>query len=329
MGTALAQTTETARLITPEAAAKLQALRERAAGYVRGSVAANTAKAYRSDWRHFATWADGYGIDPLPASPETVALYFSDIAETHKPATITRRMAAIKANHEAAGYVSPTGAASVRKVLAGIRRDVGTAQRRAHALTVEDVQRIVRELAPAGTLGARDRALVLVGFGGAFRRSELVGIQVEHVAFVTRGVVITLPRSKTDQEGAGQPVFIPYTQDPETCPVRALRAWLTAAGITSGPVFRQVDRGGHVGDAALTAQVVALIVKRYAKALGYDPADYSGHSLRAGLATSAAAAGVPSHDIRRQTRHKSEAMLAVYIREADGFARNPVSALGL
>lgn len=329
MSTALAQTTQTARVITPETAAKLAVLRERAAGFVQGSVAANTAKAYRSDWRHFTTWAEGYGLESLPASPDTVALYFADIAETHKPATITRRVAAIKANHEAAGYVSPTGAASVRKVLAGLRRSVGTAQRRAHALTVEDVQRIVRELAPAGTLGARDRALVLVGLTGAFRRSELVGIQVEHVEFVTQGVLITLPRSKTDQEGAGVVKSIPYGEHPETCPVRALRAWLDVAGVTAGPIFRQVDRGGHVGGEALTAQVVGLIVKRYAKALGYDPRDYSAHSLRAGFATSAAAAGVASHDIRRQTGHKSEAMLAVYIREGNAFAHHPVSALGL
>jgi site-specific recombinase XerD len=315
--------------VSEEVAAELAELAEEAAVYLVNSIADNTRRAYQSDWRDFTSWCESHGRVALPASPDTVVLYLTALSRTHKPATIGRRIAALDANHEAAGYLSPTGAATVRKVLAGIRRRQGTAQRRARAFTVDDVQRIVREISPDGTLGARDRALVLVGFTGAFRRSELVGIHAEHVTFTGEGVKVTLPHSKTDQEGAGIVRAIPYGQHEDTCPVRALRAWIAAAGITSGPVFRRVDRWGNVGGEALTTKVVSTICKRYAQALGYDPAAYSAHSLRAGFATSAAAAGVTGVDIRRQTGHKSEAMLGVYIREANLFARHPVAALDL
>jgi integrase len=178
-------------------------------------------------------------------------------------------------------------------------------------------------------LGLRNRALLLVGFGGAFRRSELVGLDAADVRFVREGLVLTLRRSKTDQEAAGELKAIPYGERLESCPVRALQAWLEAAGITSGALFRPVTCWGRVAERQLSDQVVALVVKQRAVALGLDPRAYAGHSLRAGLATAAARAGVEERDIMRQTGHRSERMVRKYIREGQLFRNNASGRVGL
>ena len=177
--------------------------------------------------------------------------------------------------------------------------------------------------------GQRDRALLLVGFAGAFRRSELVGIDVEHIEFVVEGMVILLSKSKTDQEGAGRKVGIPFGHNAATCPVGALTTWLEAAGIDSGPVFRPVGRGGNVGAGRLANRSVALLVKHYVETIGRDPRAFAGHSLRAGHATAAALAGVEERDIMRQTGHRSTAMLRRYIRDGSLFRSNSAAGLGL
>src|SRR5581483_6023178 len=180
---------------------------------------------------------------------------------------------------------------------------------------------------PAGLLGTRDRALLLVGFAGALRRSELVGLNVEDLEFTDDGVKVLIGRSKTDQDGEGQTVGI--ARGLKLCPVGALRSWLTAAHISSGPVFRSVNRHGKVQPSAITDQVVALVVKRYAAAAGLNARQYAGHSLRAGLVTSAAINNVPEYVIQRQTRHKSTDMLRRYIRDASLFRDNASARVGL
>lgn len=182
---------------------------------------------------------------------------------------------------------------------------------------------------PASLLGKRDRALLLLGFAGAFRRSELAGLEVRDLAFAEDGLEVTLRRSKTDQEGKGSKKGIPYGSDPKTCPVRAVRAWLEASGIAEGPVFREVTRHGHVEAAPLSGRSIARVVKRSAEAAGLDPAGFSGHSLRAGLATAAAKAGKSTHAIMRQTGHKSADMVARYVREASLFEDNAAAGIGL
>jgi len=172
----------------------------------------------------------------------------------------------------------------------------------------------------------RDRALLLIGFAGAFRRSELVGIAVADIERVPQGIVITLPRSKTDQDGQGRKVAIPFGRT-RHCPVKALDLWLTEAGICVGPVFRPVTRHDHLGEGALTAEAVSLILRVRLESAGYDPEGFSGHSLRAGLATSAAQAGVPTHRIRAQTGHASDTMLARYIRDGELFTGNAAGAV--
>jgi integrase len=212
----------------------------------------------------------------------------------------------------------------VRLTLRGIARTHGTAQRRAKPLTVAELLHLTS--AAATTRDKRDHALLLIGFAGAFRRSELVAIDVENLAFVDEGVVVTIRRSKTDQEGQGRNVAIPVGRGP-SCPVRALSAWLAASGIEKGPVFRRVARDGTVGAERLSSQTVALVLKEQIARTGGDPAGVSGHSLRAGFVTSAAKAGASSWKIRQQTGHKSDAMLARYIRDAELFSDNPASRL--
>jgi integrase len=177
--------------------------------------------------------------------------------------------------------------------------------------------------------GCRDRALLPLGFAGALRRSELVGLDVDNVCEGTDGLKVHLRRSKTDQEGAGRTLGIPYGSSPVTCPVRAWRAWLEVSGITEGHAFRPVDRHGRIGPRRLSAQAVALVLKRHAARAGLDPAEVAGHSLRAGLATSAAAIGVPERVIAEQTGHKGTAMLRRYIREGSLFRENAAGAVGL
>jgi integrase len=288
-----------------------------------------TRKAYRSDWAVFTAWCEAQGVDSLPAAPETVAFFIADEAGRVKAATITRRLATISQAHQAEGHEpSPTSSALVRTTMAGIRRTKGTAQTaKAPALTA-DIRAMV-DTVPGNLLGVRDRALLLIGFAGAFRRSELVALDVSDVVEVADGLVVTLRHSKTDQDGAGRKVGIPYGSTLATCPVRSLKAWLEASAITEGPLFRNVNRHGQVAAVGLSDKTVALVVKRAAERGGLDPALYAGHSLRAGLATSAAAAGVSERAIMAQTGHKSLPMVRRYIRDGQLFRENAAAALGL
>jgi integrase len=255
------------------------------------------------------------GQGSLPAAPETVVLYLSTLAETAKVSTLTRRISAISQAHQAAGLETPTAHLMVRKLMAGIRRSKGTAQTGKRPLAAADLRALFAPLDSRRILDVRDRALLLVGFAGAFRRSELVGLDVTDLAFNTAGLIVNIRRSKTDQEGQGRRVGIPYGSTPATCPVRALEAWLAALGADEGPLFRAINRHGQLAGRRLTAQSVALVIKRLAAQAGMEADDLAGHSLRAGLATAAAAAGVPERAIMAQTGHRSLATLRKYIRE--------------
>jgi integrase len=216
----------------------------------------------------------------------------------------------------------------VSEVLKGIRRTKGTAPACKAPLLVGQLKAALG-VGRGDLLGMRDRALLLIGFAGAFRRSELVGLDVADLAFTDDGLVITLRRSKTDQEGEGRKVGIPHGSKPTTCPVRVLRAWLEAAGIVTGPLFRSVNRHGKVGAVRLSDRAVALAVKRAAESAGLDASTFSGHSLRAGLATSAAAAGASERSIMDQTGHRSVQMVRRYIRDGSLFRDNAAAHVGL
>jgi len=239
-------------------------------------------------------------------------------------ATLNRRVVAIGQAHKDKGFVSPTRSALVTDTLRGIRRTNGSRQRQVMPLLKTDLVKITRKL--PGLIGLRDKALLLIGFAGAFRRSELVALQVEDVRFVAEGVMIQVSRSKTDQNGVGRNVAIPYTKGLH-CPVQALKLWLQKSGIKTGALFRRMNRFDQITDYGLCAASVALIIKQRVAEAGFNPKQYSGHSLRAGLVTSAAKAGVSSWKIRQQTAHKSDVVLQRYIRDGQLFHNNAVSQI--
>jgi site-specific recombinase XerD len=290
--------------------------------------APNTLRAYRADWADFTAWCQRHGRDALPATGETVALYLSDLASAAKVSTLTRRMAAISQAHDVAGHESPIRSAAVRTLMAGIRRAKGTAPQQKAAASIDTLRAMVGALDDS-PLGLRDRALLLVGFAGAFRRGELVSLNRGDLEFSAKGVAVTLRRSKTDQEAEGRRVGIPYGSNPATCPVRALERWLQWSEITRGPLFRYINRHGQMQPGRLSDKAVALVVKRRVAACGLDPGAFSGHSLRAGFATSAGRAGVEERDIMRQTGHRSTVMVRRYIREGALFRDNAAARVGL
>lgn len=313
---------------TAEVLPRLHELVREARQFAAQARADNTLRAYRSDWRHFENWCAAQNLVACPAAPQTVVLYLTALAGSRKVATLTRRLSAISQAHQAAGYSSPTEERSVRLVMAGIRRTLGTANDSKRPVLVPDLQAMLEQL-PAGLLGLRDRAILLTGFCGAFRRSELVALDREDIAETTEGLIVKLRRSKTDQEAAGRKVAIPRGREELTCPVHALYAWTEAAGIRSGPVFRRVNRHNQVLPQRLSAQAVAIVVKRWAGRAGKNPAEFAGHSLRAGLATAAAIAGKSERAIMNQTGHRSTATVRRYIRDGNLFRHNAAEALGL
>lgn len=296
--------------------------------YIKASKAESTLKGYQSDWRAFCAWCEGQGVCPLPAAPEIVAAYIAQCAGHLKPGSIQRRLNAIAEAHKAAGLDSPTHTGIVRNTMKGIRRTLGTAPVQKAPTLTDDIRAMVGAT-DAGAIGARDRALILLGFAGAFRRSELVGLNFEDCGFGKDGLTVTLRRSKTDQEGAGRKIGIPYGANPETCPVRTMQAWVELAGISAGPVFRSVNRHKQMQPGRLSGIDVARVVKKLAQRAGLDSAKYAGHSLRAGHATAAAIAGASERSIMNQTGHRSIQMVRRYIRDGSLFRENSAGKLGL
>lgn len=312
---------------------------DRARDYALAEKSDATRKAYRSDFKLFGAWCAGLDLDALPASPATVARYLAALADSGlKASTIARRAAAIGYAHKLAGREPPTNAEMARATLRGIRRSIGTRAAQKAPATADVVAEL---LAAAGapvekcrgraaartapdTAGditrLRDRAVILLGFAAALRRSELVGLDVVDLEFVREGVLVHLGQTKTDQEGAGEIVGVPNGS--KLKPVVALRAWLEAAAIVEGPVFRRIRRGGHVTADRLTPASVAIIVKRYAGAAGFDLDDFAGHSLRAGFVTSALEDGADLLKVMDVTRHREVRTLKKYDRRANAF-RNP------
>ncbi len=325
----------------------------RTEAYIGAARAPNTVRGYESDWRHFAGWCAQHHAPSLPADPRLVALYLTSLAEGRRErgvwierprrvTTLDRRLSAIRHFHRTAGHELDTHDPVLRDTWRGIRRTLGVATR-GKTPTVTEFLRAMVDTLPMSPAGVRDRALLLVGFAGAFRRSELVAIDHAHCARHPDGIIITIPFSKTDQEGRAEEVGLPHGAHPETCPVRALTDWLSLAGITEGPVFRPITRHSHIAPTRLTDRGVALVIKRAVAAArdaalargnsaladSMDPARYAGHSLRVGFITSAAAAGVSEGDIMRQSRHKHGDTLRKYIRHATVFRQNAAAKVGL
>jgi len=310
--------------------ADLQALIAKTCAFVAGSKSTNTLRGYRSDWADFVHWAEARDLCALPAQPAAVALYLADRSAILRAATLARRLNAIAFYHRQAGVIdSPTHGPLVRATFQGIRRTIGTSQTFKQALLTPEIRRIVA-CCPETLAGLRDKALVLISFAMAARRSEAAALRSDDLEKVPEGMLVTIRKSKVDQEAAGRKVGIPYGADEATCPVRALTIYMEAAGIESGFVFRAVDQKGRVSPLGLHSDSVGYILKRAAARAGLKVEDIGGHSLRSGFCTDAAKQNVPEYLIRRQARFKpGSKTLDRYIRLGEMFTRNAAAGIGL
>ena len=298
---------------------------QQAAGYARAEKAAATRRAYRSDFDLFRSWCESKGVPALPAAPEVVAAFLAaEATRGTKTSTISRRLAAIRYAHKLAGHEPPTNAEAVKATLRGIRRTAGSTPARKAPATADKVLAMV---ATAGTdlKGLRDRALLLLGFAGAFRRSELVALNVEDLEFCDDGMRVTIRKSKTDQEGLGATIAV--APGSVACPVQAVRTWLETASISSGPIFRPVTRKGTISSRRLSDRTVADLVKKYAQDVGLKAGDFSGHSLRSGFLTSAATRGASIFKMMDVSRHRSVDTLRGYVRDAELFRNHAGNGL--
>lgn len=305
-------------------------LEDRVREFLESSESLNTKRAHLSDWNHYTQWCADYGRNALPATPETILRYMAFLVEkNYKPSTISRRLATISGAHQAANYDSPTRTFIVRKAWDGLLRGNEIPRVSKDPIRTKMLRRIIRTL-PNTLRGTRDHALLLLGFAGAFRRSELVSILIEDIEDTEDGLSVTIRRSKTDQIGQGELVGIPYGSHPETCPVRAVKRWLQESGLSRGYLFRAVRNGMVEQDNnPLSDRNVWYIVRRQAKKAGLDPKRFGAHSLRSGLATSAAEGGASERAIMDQTRHKSVQVVRGYIRRGSLFKDNAASFTGL
>jgi site-specific recombinase XerD len=330
-----------AELANRPSAAALKVALQSASDYAAASKSEATKRAYRSDWADFHAWCESVHAAPLPCSPETLASYLAQLADRGKKvSTIRRRIAAISYAHRLKGLTTPGQAEPVRAVLAGIRRKIGVAVGRKAPATARTLAKMTRQRAPrAGEQteaascdlrSLRDRALLLLGFAAALRRSELVALDVGDLEFTERGVIIRVRRSKTDQDAAGAEIAVPNGS--KLKPVAALSAWLDALARASGlvggasalpkeaPVFRPIGKGGmRVAAARLTDRSVAEIVKKYAALGGFDAATFSGHSMRAGFITSALEHGADFFKVMDVSRHRDVDVMRGYDRRAKRF----------
>ncbi|MDB6096737.1 MAG: integrase family protein [Francisellaceae bacterium] len=290
--------------------------------YIEAATSENTRKAYRFDIKHFENWG---GL--LPATSESILQYLHTYAPLLKHSTLSRRLIAIKHWHEYQGFNDPTQHPLIKKTLIGIRKIHGTPKNKAQAITLDQLKKIIEYLNYKSTLrNIRDKALLQIGFFGAFRRSELVGIQIEHINAVNEGLEILIPRSKTDSKGEGTICALPFGKS-LLCPVTALYGWLNISKITEGFIFRAIDKKDNISSKPLDDQNVNLIIKRLTKACNMNFNDFSGHSLRRGLATQASLQGAPLQAIMRQGRWKHINTVLGYIEESQRFTQNAASLL--
>lgn len=289
--------------------------------------AANTQRAYAGDWRRFATWCQQHGREPLPADVPTMAAFVTSLAEAGKKvATIQRHCASVSKAHQLAGLPTPTDDRQFKTLLEGISREKGVKQKQAPAFTLAYFKRVVQDIATARPAGVRDRALLLLGLAGAFRRDELASIDLAHLRFDDDGLVVELPRSKTNQKGEAEEKAIFFAPDRRSCPVRAVKDWLELLhqhGRTSGPLFLSFHKGQRLSRRRLSTFSLNEIVRRH---LG---APYTAHSLRASFVTIAKLNGADDAEVMNQTKHKTTAMIRRYTRLDNVRQHNAAHKLGL
>jgi site-specific recombinase XerD len=309
----------------PPLAAPLADELDLALQFARAEKSPATRRAYRSDFDSFRKWCAARKLNALPATPFTLATFLATEARRGiRPSTLERRSSGIRYAHILAGHEPPGQSEAVKATMRGIRRAIGTAANRKEPITAERIRAMVK-LAPQNLIGLRDRAVLLLGFAGAFRRSELVGLDVGDLNWTKAGLRVRIRQSKTDQEQHGQ--IIAIVAGKTACPITALKTWLALAKITSGPIFRPISKGGRISDRRLSDRSVAEIVKAYAERIGLDPSSVSAHSLRAGFLTSAAQRGASVFKLMDVSRHKSVDTLSVYVRDVELFSNHAGAGL--
>lgn len=295
----------------------LDAVYKRAQALTKMARSENTRRSYRTAWAQYEAWCNGVGVKPLSGDPGTVALYLSVLSQKVQPTTLKARLAALSVAHRLAGVKLDTRHEAIQLILKGAMREKGLApKRQARPLHYSTLPALM-DVFEATPLGIRNKALVLLGFAAALRRTEIAHLAYEHVTIAKDGLTLTLPRSKADRLGLGETIYVSRHSNTRLCPVAALEAWLEYRGKKDGPLFLRANRNGSFRDSGIGEQTINRIIKEAVQAVGFDASRYSGHSLRAGLATSAADAGCDLKAIMGQTRLKSARQAMTYIRDAE------------
>ena len=309
----------------------LKILQDETLNNLKSSKSVNTLRAYKSDFKDFNFFCLKHGLQSIPSSPNTVSIYLTNLSKSgSKISTLRRRLVSIGVVHKLKGHYLDTKHPIIVENLLGIKRVKGSIQRGKKPILINHLNKLIEVISNAKfseIKKLRDKSLILIGFSGGFRRSELITIDYEDLEFVEEGLKILVRRSKTDQYGEGHIKGIPYFQNTTFCPVKALRDWINISKINRGPIFRKFNKGFVLSNTRLTAQSVALLIKNYLNLAGMDSKNYSGHSLRAGFATVTAEAGADERSIMAMTGHKTTQMVRRYIREANIFKNNALNKL--
>ena len=315
-----------------ELTTELKSMHEDTLKNLKSSKANNTLRAYKSDFKDFGVFCSNHGLKSLPTEPKIIALYLTHLSKYSKISTLRRRLVSISMIHKIKGYYLDTKHPVIIENLLGIKRVKGSIQIGKKPLLINDLKAIIKvinEQTIEEIIKLRDISLVLIGFGGGFRRSEIISIDYEDLEFVQEGLKITVKKSKTDQFGEGMIKGLPYFENEIYCPVKNLKKWLLISNIKSGPIFRRFKKGSKLSLKRLTDQTVVLLIKKYLKLAGIENANYSGHSLRSGFATVAAESGADERSIMAMTGHKTAQMVRRYIKEANLFKNNALSKVKL
>ncbi len=309
----------------------IKALQEETLKNLQNSKAQNTVRAYKSDFKDFGLFCVKNGLKNLPSEPKIVSLYLTHLSSKNvKLSTIKRRLVSIAVIHRMKGHYLDTKHPIIVENLMGIKRRKGTVQKGKKPILINELRKILKvidELNIEDIKKLRDKSIILIGFSGGFRRNEIISLDYEDLDFVYEGVKIQVKKSKTDQFGEGSVKAIPYFNESVYCPVTTLKRWLNISKITKGPIFRRFAKGSKLTINRLTDQTVALLIKEYLNKAGIENANYSGHSLRSGFATSAAEAGAEERSIMTMTGHKSTEMVRRYIKEANLFKNNALNKI--
>ena len=310
----------------------LKQLHEATLNNLKSSKAANTLRAYKSDFKDFGAFCAKHSFNSMPTEPKIVSLYLTHLSKSSKMSTLRRRLVSISMVHKIKGHYLDTKHPVIIENLMGIKRLKGTIQKGKKPILINHLKSIINvinEQKIEEIKKARDKSIVLIGFGGGFRRTELVSLDHEDLEFVPEGLKITIKRSKTDQFGEGMTKGLPYFDNEVYCPVTNLKKWLELSKIKDGPIFRRFAKGLSITKNRLTDQTVVLLIKNYLSLAGIDNSNFSGHSLRAGFATVAAESGADERSIMAMTGHKTTQMVRRYIREANIFKNNALNKIKL